>query len=113
MTEQEPFDELFGGGIADRFLQRAGLAGFGLAHQIDRLPDDRNVAGQLRRRGPRKLIAGRLRLMLSLRNTRRMLVFLVLALRHSSVALMARLARRIGLLGMLSLLVKGVRRALA
>jgi hypothetical protein len=39
MSKQEPFDKLFGRGIADRFLQRAGLARFGLARQIDRLLD--------------------------------------------------------------------------
>jgi hypothetical protein len=37
VAQDEPFDELLGRRIADRFLYDGRFASFGLAHQIDRL----------------------------------------------------------------------------
>lgn len=105
MAQDEPFDELLGRRIADRFLYDGRFASFGLAHQIDRLLNRRKVAGQRRgRRSRSRCIDGRCLLTPRRRYMHRMSVFL-----KRGVALMAHPGRRIRLPGMLNLLVAGER----
>ena len=46
LAQDQPFDQLLGHWIADRFFDARCFAGFALTHQIDRLLDRRKVAGQ-------------------------------------------------------------------
>src|SRR5450631_2167081 len=108
MTQDEPFDELLRSRIANGFFDGRRFAGLALAHQIDRLPDRGEVAGQ---RGGLRSLRGffdrrcRCRLVLV---RRRLDMRRMLALLERGVAVMA-FGRRIRLPGMLNLLVTGER----
>jgi hypothetical protein len=109
VSQDEPLDEFLGGRIADRLLCGGRLGRFGLAHQIDGVPYRRKIAGQRRRLRAFRGFGSRLRFM-----PRGMLVFLTLVLLtlvflKRSVVVMPCLARRMAFLGVLDLLVAGVR----
>ena len=107
VAQDEPFDESLGRRIANGFSNGRRFAGFALAHQIDRLPDRSEVAGQRSGRCRRsRRIGGLCRLA---PRRRSVLAFLVRGL-----VLAARMLRaRVCLLGMVSLLVAGNRYRLA
>ena len=73
VAQDQPFDELLGHRIVDRFFDGGCFASFALAHQIDRLLDRRKVAGQ---RGDRRCLDRRIRLTPRRRDMRRMLALL-------------------------------------
>src|SRR5229473_6768567 len=82
VAQDEPFDKFLGRRIANGFFDYRRFASLGLAHQIERLPDRGEVAGQWGgRRSLRRFFDGRCRLM-----PRRCLM---LALLERGVAVMA------------------------
>ncbi len=109
MAQDEPFDEFLGRRIGNGFSDCRRFAGFALAHQIDRLPHRREVAGERSGRCSRsRCIAGIGGLRRFAPRRRSMLAFLMRLLRGLVLTprlLMARLC----LLGMVGLLVTGSR----
>src|ERR1700681_2436742 len=104
VAQDEPFDEFLGGRIANGFFDYRRFAGLGLAHQIERLPDRGQIAGQWGgRRSLRRFFDRRCRLM-----PRRRLMRRVLALLERGIAVMAA-GSRIRLPGVLNLLVAAER----
>jgi hypothetical protein len=105
--QNEPFDELLGGRIADRFHCGGRLASLSLAYLIDGVLDRRKVAGQ--RSCLHRFAGFRGRFRFAPRRTLRMLSFLILFFIRG-VAMMPGLASRIGFLVVLNLLMAGMRR---